>query len=267
MNISETTNQYNKFSENFLNSAENNKKEKDELLAQIKSNLNKLIKPAQTILKYLNKSQNDPNKITKLDWDHIEKIANVYNEIDTQMKETLLFDLSKCNGEKCLGQSKLNYLKNELNELGITSYLRLKSISNQFSLYKKYEHFEGNIDEEKLKESLEEERVFYVNKNRIKTRNFFINFQAHELEDQVYKPFFDKCGINSDSMIDMIKNKSGFFIPDELVYMFRSLSTNLIELNEENFDFMVFNTDMCWFVLFTNTNEDYQKYQKWMFKV
>ena len=252
MNIYHLTKEY---TESFIENQTNlsvEQYEMNELLTRIKDDLSKLKGP-DIILNYLNQSSNMDIKIVKLNWDNVEVIVNVFKIIDANLKETLLFDLDKCTNETGLGEGRKNYLNNSLKPLTLTNYLRLKSIEKQFDLYKKYQRFEA-IDREKLEQALSEPRSFYINLNKISTRNFFINFQAHELEELVYKNFFDKCGIKCESIVNEM-NDEGFFVPDELVHTFKSLSTNLVELDEENFEYMVFNTAMNWFVLFTNTND------------
>jgi len=206
----------------------------------------------------------------------LKMIENKYKELNEFSKKNVYFDLSKCYSSSDMNNNKKNYLdaniKLDSKNIKLESFLKLKKLVENLELYEKYENFHGFqpenqwINKNDLEEILSEKREFYINKNKITTRNLFINFDAHKLEFIFNSKFSIKCDTITSSLLSSKIDENGFFVPDELVYMFKSLSTNLVELDEENFDFMVFNTDMCWFVLFTNTKEDYDKWHPYLFK-
>ena len=185
----------------------------------------------------------------------LNKIAFAFETIDTNK---IHFDLKKCDTHVSLSKAKLTYLNNEriylTNEqkktkvkLKLESYLKLKKCAMSIDLWKRYEIYQKKDLAKDLQEKLDEPRYFRVNGHVIKTRNFFINFDAHKLEDSIYNKLIDSFGIKCESIIKRL-NQCGFFVPDELVATCRRLSTNLIDLNAENFEFLVFNTSVPWFV-------------------
>ena len=100
----------------------------------------------------------------------------------------------------------------------------------------------------RLAEVLSEKKVVYVNGRRLNYWNLFISFDDHELE-ALYNRVL-KCNLKSTKIVDTITS-NGFFVPDDLASMFRGLCTNMHELTEDTFEYMVYNTDISWFVVFT----------------
>ena len=78
----------------------------------------------------------------------------------------------------------------------------------------------------------------------------FINFDAHELES-LYNSVLANSDIETTKLIDYFAETGIAFIPDDLVGMFRNLCNSIIEINENNFDFIVFNSVETIFVIFT----------------
>ncbi len=242
------------------------------------SDLNKILEDS-----ILNDFINEDDEV-KQSLKGIEEIDKLISETDKLISETskiLKFDLSKLYTEKNIPIEKKSYVENncvitrnnEKIKITLKSYLKIKICVEILALNKKYEELEGLVEkgtlflkEDKLKDALTEPRVFYVNKNEIKTMNFFVNFNGHKLK-HIYKKFFGPDIISESIMKNLNKENLGFFLPDEFVNIFKRLSTNLVELNEDNLSFMVFNTNMCWFVLFTETKKDYDNFHSSLIKL
>ena len=107
----------------------------------------------------------------------------------------------------------------------------------------------------RLEVILETRSEVYVNHSaKLEYPNLFISFDDHEFEALLNKVFMN-WGIKSDKIVDKI-NENGFFMTDGLVSIFRMLCNNIYELTKDLFEYMVYNTDISWFVLFTKEHDD-----------
>ena len=88
------------------------------------------------------------------------------------------------------------------------------------------------------------------NKEDIDYPKIFIQLRGHDLEEIIYRTVFREL-IHKQILIYFSSSKaSEIFIPFELKRNFENLSKLFIELNENNFEQMVFNSNICWFVKF-----------------
>ena len=217
-----------------------------------------------------NMSKHDQS-LTSLD-ENFKHFLDKFNKVGANQE--INFDLAKCSSEKAISDTKKGYLQNKLilqasedsnsakkksklskTMISLENYFKLKKLALGINEYSKYYHFEEFDDKierlsthKRLTDVLTEKRVVYVNRYKLEYSNFFISFDDHELE-RLYNKVF-QCEIKSDKIVEKIAT-NGFFVPDDMVSMFRGLCTNMHELNEETFKFMVYNTNVSWFVLFT----------------
>ena len=191
---------------------------------------------------------------------------SLYDDIFTDEEiKSLNFDLKKLDTNpksiEILYQAKKDYLNGKIKWNGelidLNEFIKLKKTAQQIKTYLAYEEFvefkSGEDRRQRLLDKLSEKRSVFINKREIKYQNLFINFNAHQLE-KLYNKAFKDWNINCDAIIESI-HCNGFFVTDDLVDLFRRLSTNLTEINEANLKYMIFNTDVSWFVWHINRDE------------
>ena len=179
----------------------------------------------------------------------LEAYKNIGNEPPVN------FDLDKCDCEENICDIKKSYLEKNIRigskeatsaknkNTPLANYFKLKKLANKVEQYQRYYNFqEIDITNEKsmrkrIEEVLSEERKVYVNGFCLKYPNLFISFDDHNFESLLNK-VFTNCNIKCDKIIEKLGTK-GLFIPDDMVSMFRTLCTNVHELNEETFKFFV----------------------------
>ena len=172
------------------------------------------------------------------------------------------FDLDKCNSQENICETKKQYIEEVLKkkDLTLVNYFKLKKLATKIERFLKYSDFEElDLNNElnvrkRIEEVLSEKREVFLNRLTLKCPNLFISFDDHKFEALLNKGLKD-LNIKCEKIIEKV-NANGFFMPDELVSMFRSLCTNVHELSEETFKFMVYNTDVSWLVLFTYNFND-----------
>ena len=137
----------------------------------------------------------------------------------------------------------------------LENYFKLREIAakmEQFIWYLDFRELDLNDENDvkrRIKEVLSEKRTVFLNGFELEYPNLFISFDDHHFKTLLNTGLKD-LNITCEKVIEKVET-NGFFIPDELVSIFRFLCTNVHELSEETFKFMVYNTDVSWFVLFT----------------
>ena len=219
-----------------------------------------MIKENLILLNYLEKRDSLPFSTEAKE--KLKAIRQIF--LNLKIGPDLLFDLDKLESEKSLSNEKKHYLSNYLSRnnklpngmcLKLDSYLKLKDLSRKVDIFFIYDEFHLDFKENRKsiireKLSVSAEKSICVNRNSVKHKNLFLKLKGHKLE-KVYQKVFSNFDFNSEKLIESI-SKNGFFFPDELAWIFRKIGNNLEKLDEQNFEYMVYNTDTSWFVLFAS---------------
>ena len=221
--------------------------------SEIKSDIKKLLKDEKiNRLICLNES--------KCFDENLKTVLEKYNQINKNINPNdIYFDLTKCASEKFMSENKKSLVRGKIkidkNQISLEYYFKLKNIAHKAEIYQRYKEFSefDSVNKEntksRLKELLSQKRHVSLNRYTIEYPNLFISFDDHELE-KLYNKVLTNCEIKSDKLVEQI-DSNGFFLPDDIVSMFRRLCNNIHELTPESFTYMVYNTDLSWKVHFT----------------
>ena len=148
---------------------------------------------------------------------------------------------------------------------------KLKSIELTDLLKNKYNHSDS-FDEKEVRSILQEYldnladilektlldetvTIKLDNENTIEYPKIFIQLRGHDLEEIIYKKVFGEEIVNPITDYFLKPKAIEIFIPFELQEKFENLSKLFIKLNENNFEQMVFNSNICWFVKFIGKSD------------
>jgi len=223
-----------------------------------KINLSKIVNSIEKIEKDLQQGEKNPKENFKSKFEDIFKsVSRQFKKVEENFRTTNKFDLKVLTNK----QSLSNYdIKIDGNNIIQEDYSRLEKLINTISTIQKYQNIQTLTelsDEDKIKkvkEKLGETRDVYINNSVIKHRNMFINVNMNHILDTLYNIKFQNCGINCSNLIKSFESND-IFIPDDLVYLFRNLCNNIVELDQNTFDQTVYNANQNWFIKFTNTDE------------
>lgn len=226
-----------------------------------KINLNEItdsIKEIKKDLQSAKQEEKNPEYFKNKFKDIFESVSRQFEKVEDNFRTTNKFDLKLLTTNK---QSLSNYdIKIDTNNIKVEDYVSLKKLINTISTIQKYENFQtiSELSNEekikKVKEKLGEIRDVYINNSVIKHRNLFINVNEKHLLEKLYNIKFKNFKINPSNLIESFQSND-IFIPDDLVYLFRNLCNNIVELDQNTFDQTIYNANQNWFIKFTNTDE------------
>jgi len=184
-----------------------------------KINLSKIVNSIEKIEKDLQQGEKNPKENFKSKFEDIFKsVSRQFKKVEENFRTTNKFDLKVLTNK----QSLSNYdIKIDGNNIIQEDYSRLEKLINTISTIQKYQNINVNME--------------------------------HILE-KLYEKKFPECGINCSNLIKSFESND-IFIPDDLVYLFRNLCNNIVELDQNTFDQTVYNANQNWFIKFTNTDE------------
>ena len=93
------------------------------------------------------------------------------------------------------------------------------------------------------------------NENTIEYPKIFIQLRGHDLDEIIYKKVFGQSIAKKIIDYFLSSKANEIFIPFELQKKFENLSKLLIELDENNFEQIIFNSNICWFVKFIGKSD------------
>ena len=98
-------------------------------------------------------------------------------------------------------------------------------------------------------------KVYLDNQHYVEYPKIFMYLRGHDLEEIIYKEIVGRK-ILKEVITHFTKPESiELFIPFELQKKFENLTKVFIEINENNFEKIVFNSCFHWFVKFVDTSQ------------
>ncbi len=98
----------------------------------------------------------------------------------------------------------------------------------------------------------ETEIVFVDDFNQVEYPKIFTDLRGHDIEDIIYKNIFGLDKVSSKKIIDHFteSNENNIYIPFDLEKKFDNLCMLYVELNKNNFEDKVLNSNKYWIVKF-----------------
>lgn len=185
------------------------------------------------------------------------KILNKYYEINERFLQKN-FDLRKCTTLNDISENRKKFVLDNL-KMDFKKFHRIRTLSQSFlteySLKYKTILTETQYPIDLINSLFFNKKIVFINKNKLEYSNLFINCHGHTLEEVIYPFMFTNLKIKCSDIINQF-GTNGIIVPDELTTVFRYLSTNIIELDEDNFEHFVFNSKDHYFIKFAVYNHD-----------
>ena len=192
---------------------------------------------------------------------NLMELLKLYSSLNTKILNEESFDLRKCNSDKIITDMKRRQLIGKVKlengkTISLEKYFKFKNLAQKIEVFQRYIDFKEFNNEPnetatiRIKEELSKRIDVFVNKEVIKYPKLFISFDDHELEKLINNVLNISTGNWCDKLVTNISS-NGFFVPDEFANILRRLCTNLNELTDNSFEYMVYHMDVSWFVLFT----------------